>query len=117
MSSYPVHITEIIAVVELPPRIDSVTSGTLDQDLKDLQRDHSTILCDFSGTTYISSMGLRVLLGTQKNMAKTGGHLLVCSLSSYVQEVFDISGFSRIFTVYPSEEKAVSAISGKSGAG
>lgn len=117
MSSYPVHITDNIAVIELPPRIDSVTSGTFEKDLQDLLQEHTTILCDFTGTTYISSMGLRVLLGTQKNMAKTGGKLLVCSLSSYVQEVFDISGFSRIFTIYPSEQQAVSAVSGKSQAG
>jgi len=117
MSSYPVHITNTTAVIQLPPRIDSVTSGTLEKDLQDLVQEHTTILCDFSHATYISSMGLRVLLAVQKTMAKTGGKLLVCSLSPYVQEVFDISGFSRIFTIYPSEQEALSAVSATSQAG
>jgi len=103
MPPYVVRMRESVPVVELPPRIDSVTSADLESSLKGLVAENRLIICDFTHNTYISSLGLRVLLSTQKTMKKTGGTLKLCSLSPYVREIFDISGFSRIFSIYPSE--------------
>ncbi|MBP5226692.1 MAG: STAS domain-containing protein [Kiritimatiellae bacterium] len=47
---------------------------------------------------YISSAGLRVLLATQKRMKPAGGAIRVINISKTVQEIFDITGFTGIFT-------------------
>lgn len=107
MTPYSVRFVESIPVIELPPRIDSVTSVDLEKNFTGLIGDNAVILCDFSQNTYISSLGLRVLLSTQKKLKQSGGYIAICSLSPYVQEIFDISGFSRIFSIYPSESVAI----------
>ena len=108
MPSFLVHSVESISIVELPERIDSDSSLEFDKTLKDLTGSGKLIIiCDFSKNTYISSLCLRVLLSTLKGLKKSGGTLAICSLSPFVQEVFDISGFSRIFSLYPNEEEAI----------
>jgi anti-anti-sigma factor len=67
----------------------------------------SKVLVDFAALDYISSAGLRVLLATTKKMRGTGGHLRLCGLNETVAEVFEISGFSTIFSVFPSEAEAL----------
>jgi anti-sigma B factor antagonist len=111
MNPCTVHMTGSIPVIELPPRVDSDTSVDLENALKELvASDHNAIICDFSHTGYISSAGLRVLLGIERILKKRDGRLAVCSLPQFVQEVFDISGFSRIFLIYESEAAALLGI-------
>ena len=38
---------------------------------------------------------------------KLGGQLRVCGLNETVKEVFEISGFITIFSVFPTEEEAL----------
>ena len=65
------------------------------------------LLCDFSQTQYISSAGLRVLLVAAKSLKKTGGQIALCCLNEFVHEVFETTGFTRIFRIYHSQEEAL----------
>ena len=65
------------------------------------------ILVDFEKLDYISSAGLRILLAVAKQLTSIGGELRICSLNEVVQEVFDISGFSKIFHVAPNQSAAL----------
>ena len=55
------------------------------------------IVFDFARVVYISSAGLRVLLKVQKTMAAKG-KVTIQNASAPVKEVFDITGFSNIFS-------------------
>lgn len=65
------------------------------------------IAVDFTALDYISSAGLRVMLSVAKKLGSTGGALRTFGLNATVREVFDISGFSRILAVFPSEAEAL----------
>lgn len=65
------------------------------------------LLVDFKALDYISSAGLRVLLATAKRLGTEGGALRICQLNDTVREVFEISGFSTIFSVFESETEAL----------
>lgn len=65
------------------------------------------IAVDFSALDYVSSAGLRVLLGTAKQLKTAGGALRTFGLNETVREVFEISGFSTILTVFPTEAEAL----------
>ncbi len=110
MPPYMEHTIGSIVVIELPVRVDSVTSVDLEKQLQRLIGVNKGIICDFSNTTFISSLGLRILLKTYKDVKRLDGEMVLCSVSDYVMEVFDISGFSRIFTMYPSHTEAVPAL-------
>lgn len=65
------------------------------------------ILLDLKELVYISSAGLRVFLIAAKQLKQQGGELRVSNLNDFVQEVFEISGFSKIFNVFNSEAEAL----------
>ena len=56
------------------------------------------LIFDFGGLLYISSAGLRVLLGAVQQM-EGKGEMIVRNLSPEVRDVFDLTGFSRLFTI------------------
>ncbi len=98
-----------ITVIMLDKRIDSSNAYDLEKEIeKVIQEGKRKILFDFSGTDYISSAGLRVLLSTAKNTKKTGGKVALCSLKPFVKEVFVSAGFNQIFTIYPSCDDGIS---------
>ena len=66
------------------------------------------VLLDLSSLSYISSAGLRAILLIGRQLRKQKGTIAVCSLSPIVREVFEISGFDKIFPVYENQEAAIS---------
>ena len=59
------------------------------------------IILNCSGLNYISSSGLRVFLIVQKKMMAVKGQFRLSNLQPGIKEIFDISGFSSIFSVFP----------------
>lgn len=95
-------------IVAIAGNLDSVTSPKAQQDLEAiLSSGVRKLAIDFSALDYISSAGLRVLLGAAKQVGARGGALRTFGLNQTVKEVFDISGFSSILTVFPTEADAM----------
>ena len=87
--------------IRLGGRLDTNSSPQLDAEIADLSG-ITELIFDFSGLDYISSSGLRVLLGTQKRISKTGT-MKVIGANETIMEVFDISGFSEIIAIEPKQ--------------
>ena len=68
------------------------------------------VLINLTNLTYISSMGLRVILAAAKRIAAQGGRLVLCAPQKQVAEVFEISGFNTIVPIYPDQETALAAL-------
>lgn len=64
------------------------------------------VVIDCTALDYISSAGLRVLLGAAKRLGGAGA-LRLFGLNQTVREVFDISGFSKILAVFSTEAEAL----------
>ena len=86
------------AVFALEGRLDSVTAPELERELKAALPETTTLTLDFSNLEYISSAGLRVLLATQKVMAKQG-EMKVAHVNETIMEIFEVTGFSEILTI------------------
>jgi anti-sigma B factor antagonist len=99
---------EGVSVVHIGGNLDTNTAPAAQQHLDALQ-DSGTqkILVDFGAVDYVSSAGLRVLLSTAKRLGASGGGLRICGLNETVNEVFEMSGFSVILSVFGSEEEAL----------
>jgi anti-anti-sigma factor len=65
------------------------------------------LLLDFTELDYVSSAGLRVLLIAAKRVKACQGRLAICALRPDVLEVFEISGFTKIFSLYPTRAQAL----------
>lgn len=97
-------------VLTIEGRLDSITSGTLEKEfLTIIEAGEKNIVVDCTDMDYISSAGLRVLLMAAKRTTKLGGKVVLAALCDNVQEVFDIAGFTSIFTITGSQEEAIRA--------
>jgi len=83
--------------VKLDGRLDTITSPDLEQALNDLTG-VTHLALDFSGISYISSAGLRVLLALQKKMGRQGD-MVVRHVDPMVMEVLEMSGFVDILPI------------------
>ena len=54
---------------------------------------------DFKDIKYVSSSGLRVLLMGSKKARANGGKLSIINVSSFVMEIFDVTGFADILNI------------------
>ncbi len=88
-------------IVSLFERIDSNTSPSLEKALNELfTQEYTSIVFDFLKTSYVSSAGLRVFLGTAKKLPG-GKKLQLINLNSNVYKVFKLTGFTTIFDILP----------------
>jgi anti-anti-sigma factor len=99
-----------IHIVAIAGSLDSGTSPEAQKSLDAAAAGAKKLALDFSNLDYISSAGLRVLLGVAKKLRSSGGTLGMFGLNQSVREVFDISGFSSILPVYASEAEALAAM-------
>ncbi len=78
-------------------RIDSSTSEEFEAFLAASLDDEHDIVFDFKETAYISSSGLRIILFYRKAYSKS--KITFLNVNDVVYEVFDLSGFTDLFTV------------------
>ena len=57
-------------IVEIVGRLDTTTAPSLEKTLNDDMGDTKNLILDLKGLEYISSAGLRVLLGAQKSFKR-----------------------------------------------
>ncbi len=97
-----------IFILTLNGRLDSITSNKFEEKfLSLLSKEEKKVVVDCSQLDYISSAGLRVLLMVSKRLRVANGKIVLSSLKDQVKEVFDIAGFSSIFTIFKSQDEAV----------
>jgi len=98
-------------VLNVSGRLDSTNASQLEKRISALiDRKTSRILIDCSQLGYVSSSGLRVFLMGLKKANAVQGKFYICSLQEPIREVFDISGFSGIFSIFNSQSEALNSI-------
>ncbi|KRE50104.1 STAS domain-containing protein [Paenibacillus sp. Soil724D2] len=101
-----------IVLLSLNGRLDANTSASLESAFAKLvEQGKGKFVFDLQGLDYVSSAGLRSLLAAAKMIKVIQGKLALARMNEYVKDVFDMSGFSRIFSIYETEADAVHAIS------
>ena len=85
-------------VIEIVGRLDTTTAPALDKTIGEDIGGTKHLILDAKGLEYISSAGLRVLLGAQKKMQKVGT-MKVTNVCEAVMEVFEMTGFADILTI------------------
>jgi anti-sigma B factor antagonist len=101
-----------ITIVEIKGRIDSNTARSLRDKLTDLiKTGQKRIVLDLKNLVYISSAGFRALLRASRLAEEQQGAVVLCSLSSEVQRLFDLGDFANLFPIYPSREEGLTKLS------
>ena len=86
------------AVIEIAGRLDTTSAPALEKAINEDIVDTKNLVLDLKGVQYISSAGLRVLLGAQKKMQKIGS-MKVINVCQEVMDVFEMTGFADILVI------------------
>lgn len=106
----------VLSSSERSPQVFSVfLSGSLDSntytDLEEKidylirEKEARVINFDMAGVDYISSMGVRVVLKTEKELRKRAGHLTLMHLKPQIRKVFEIINALPSLQIFASLEE------------
>ena len=84
--------------ITIAGRLDTTTAPTLESEYKQSIAGVTKLVLDFTALEYLSSAGLRVLLGAQKMMNKQG-EMVIRNVNETISEIFEVTGFIDILTV------------------
>jgi len=97
-----------ITIVTVNGRLDATTAPVAGKTIKKiLKRDCLRMIFDFSTLDYLSSGGLKVILGAAKELKRKEGQIVLCSLSKFVREIFDVSGLNSLIPITESVESGI----------
>ena len=102
---------ENLIIVSIEGEIDAATGPKLASFFNDQLSKTKNLIADFSKVEFISSAGIRVLLGTVKEARRIGGDLRLAIVREQAYKVFKMSGFIRILKIYPDLEAAIKSYS------
>ena len=77
--------------VSIKGSIDTVTYKVLEEEVEPLlQKSLNVLIFNMEDVTYVSSMGISVILRTKRIIEEKGGIFIMMSLKPQVKKVFDI---------------------------
>lgn len=96
-----------VTVVELTGKLDVGGAPSFDKFIKGLlDKGEYKIICDMSRLEYISSAGIGVFVSSLQIARKNNGDVILSSMLPDIFQVFEILGFSKIFTIKNSMDEA-----------
>ena len=84
-------------------RLDTPASTQAAKDIQPLlDNADKELVLDCSELEYISSSGLRILLGLRKETARKGGKVIIKNIREEIRQVFLMTGFYNLFEIQDS---------------
>ncbi len=106
------NLNDDYTIIDITGRLDTTNYQELEQKLQDLiNRKVYHIIVNCEKLDYISSSGLRIFLMFLKKINEVNGKFMLCKMQENIFEVFQISGFTEIFRIFPDCNDAVNALS------
>lgn len=97
-----------VSVVNLNGNFDIASSKPFDEELSALiDAGGKWVLLDFSEVSYVASTGLRMLLKAAQRLKDDQGLLHLCCVNETVLEVFEMTGFDAILSIFDTKEQAL----------
>ena len=85
-----------LVTLEITGRLDTTTAPNLESVINELSDDTKELIFDMSGVEYISSAGIRVLLGAYKKMNLNNRIMRIEKANDMVREVFEMTGLLEL---------------------
>jgi anti-sigma B factor antagonist len=102
----------VVTIVTFKGRIDSNSAKPFGDTLTNLiNTGRARLIVDLENIIYISSAGFRALLLAGRSAEEKNGAIALCSVSSEVRRLFDLSRFTDLFPIYGSRDEGVAKLS------
>ena len=100
-----------VMCVALTGRLDIDGAQVIDLRMNALAGARRALVIDFTGVSYLASMGLRTLMTCARASASKGGKMAIARPQPNVLKVLNTSGTHEIIPIHDSLDEAVSAVS------
>ena len=95
-------------VVSVVGELDVATAPDLREHLdRAIDRD-GLVVADLLGVTFIDSTALGVLIGALKRSQSAGGGLRIAMAEPRILKIFEITGLTELFSIFPTRGEASS---------
>ncbi len=105
------HAGVRIIEITLPDSIDHTEFENLNDSLRDAVDSQEKIIIDLTGTHYVGSAILGLLVNVRQIVKQNSGSLALCCLSPRLRVIFETSSLEKLFTVATSRAEALRAVS------
>ena len=85
-----------LVTLEITGRLDATTAPNLESVINELSEDTKELVFNMAELEYISSAGIRVLLGAYKKMNSNQGIMRIEKANDIVYDVFEMTGLSEM---------------------
>lgn len=97
-------------VISVNGRVDGFSAPQLDEALQNaIKAKHYKLIVDLSGTDFMSSAGMRALLGARLAVQDRNGDLRLAAPSEYLLDSLKLVGLDKLFKIYDSRNAAVAS--------
>ncbi|MDH7570748.1 MAG: STAS domain-containing protein [Armatimonadota bacterium] len=99
---------EKTTVVQLEGELDAHSSPEVRETVARLiEQGSRDLVLDLQRVEFVDSVGLGTLVGCLKRTAEHGGSFRLVCANPQITKVFEITGLSKIFHIYPGLEEAL----------
>ena len=104
-----------VAIVEPVGFINAHTARDFEMVLQELidQKRHN-IVVNCQALSYIASAGLGAIMGFIDMIRENNGDIRMCCMNETVFNIFDVLGFTHLYSIFESELKAVQSFEAES---
>ena len=100
-----------ITILKVSGRMDATTVTEFTEECqKQIKNGGGRFIVELAGLEYISSAGLRGILTIGKACKAAKATLAFCSMQAMVADMFKLSGFTSILTVYATLDEALAGM-------
>ena len=99
-----------VDVVSMNGRLDLVNANALKDTIRQrLAEQRVNIVIDLENVHFINSSGIGALISILRDVRLSGGRLTLCQMAPYLEEIFVLTGLTRVFDSYSTVEDAVAS--------
>ena len=95
------------SIVSVVGELDVATAPDLRARLDSaIDRGPAVVVADLLGVTFLDSTALGALIGVLKRCQAAGGELRIVAAEPRILKIFEITGLTDLFSLYPTVEEA-----------
>lgn len=107
-----VRSNDTVSIVEPVGYLNAHTAKHFEDVLQKLvDENRLLIVINCHKLDYIASAGLGVIMGFIDMVRENSGDIRLCAMNSTVKSIFEVLGFTELYSIFDNEEKAIRSFS------
>ncbi len=107
-----VRSSDTVSIVEPVGYLNAHTARHFEEVLQKLvDENRLLIVINCHQLDYIASAGLGVIMGFIDMVRENSGDIRLCAMNNTVKSIFEVLGFTELYSIFENEEKAVRSFS------